>query len=170
MQRIATDCYKLLRSDTDCYGVLRNATECYGLLMSATDCCRVLTHLWWTRDRSQVNWEEFVRCQVRAYETYSDAKRQLRDRNRAVLMNAQSSRKWWFTLLSLGCSARVRHCLRSLIRVVDWCVILLVRLICCRIILTATSPGRLLIGSSLAIRLLVLPPLPSGRERSGVSC
>ena len=22
------------------------------------------THLWWTRDRSWVNWEEFVRCQV----------------------------------------------------------------------------------------------------------
>ena len=28
----------------------------------------------------------------------------------------------------------------------------------------------LLICRSLAIRLLVLPPLPSGRERSGVSC
>ena len=26
-------------------------------------------HLRWTRDRSQVNWEEFVRCQVRANET-----------------------------------------------------------------------------------------------------
>ena len=26
-------------------------------------------HLWWTRDRSRVNWEEFVRCQVRANET-----------------------------------------------------------------------------------------------------
>ena len=25
----------------------------------------------WTRDRSRVNWEEFVRCQVRANETYS---------------------------------------------------------------------------------------------------
>ena len=23
-------------------------------------------HLWWTRDRSRVNWNEFVRCQVRA--------------------------------------------------------------------------------------------------------
>ena len=28
-------------------------------------------HLRWTRDRSRVNWEEFVRCQVRANETYS---------------------------------------------------------------------------------------------------
>ena len=29
-------------------------------------------HLRWKRDRSRVNWEEFVRCQVRANETYSD--------------------------------------------------------------------------------------------------
>ena len=27
-------------------------------------------HLRWTRDRSQVNWEEFVHCQVRVNETY----------------------------------------------------------------------------------------------------
>ena len=27
-------------------------------------------HLRWTSDRSRVNWEEFVRCQVRANETY----------------------------------------------------------------------------------------------------
>ena len=39
-------------------------------------------------------------------------------------------------------------------------------MICCRIILTASSPRRLLICRSLAIRLVVLPPLPSGRERS----
>ena len=32
------------------------------------------------------------------------------------------------------------------------------------------SPGRLLICRSLVIRLLVLSPLPSGREKSGVSC
>ena len=30
-------------------------------------------HLQWTRDRSRVNWEEFVRCQVGANETYSEA-------------------------------------------------------------------------------------------------
>ena len=36
-------------------------------------------HLRWTRDRSRVNWEEFVRCQVRANETYSVAKRQFCD-------------------------------------------------------------------------------------------
>ena len=33
-------------------------------------------HLRWTLDRSRVNLEEFVRCQVRANETYSEAKRQ----------------------------------------------------------------------------------------------
>ena len=44
-------------------------------------------HLWWTRERSWVNWEEFVRYQVRANETYSEAKCQFSDRNRDVLMN-----------------------------------------------------------------------------------
>ena len=51
-------------------------------------------HLRWTHECSRVNWEEFVRCQVRANETYSEAKRQLSDRNRDVLMNVQSPRKW----------------------------------------------------------------------------
>ena len=60
-------------------------------------------------------------------------------------------------LLSLWCSARVCHCLRLLMRVVDWCVSLLVRLICCGIILTASSPRRLSICRSLTIHLLVLP-------------
>ena len=32
------------------------------------------THLRWTRDCSMINWEEFVCCQVRANETYSEAK------------------------------------------------------------------------------------------------
>ena len=50
-------------------------------------------HLRWTRDRSRVNWEEFIRCQVRANETYSEAKRQFCARNRDVLMNAQSLHK-----------------------------------------------------------------------------
>ena len=52
-------------------------------------------------------------------------------RNRDVLMNVQSPHKWWSTLNCLRCSARVRHCLHSLVRVVDWCVNRLVRLICC---------------------------------------
>ena len=43
---------------------------------------------------------EFVRCQVRANETYSEAKRQFSDRNRDVLMNVQSPHKWWSTLKS----------------------------------------------------------------------
>ena len=69
-------------------------------------------HLRWTRDRSRVNWEEFVNCKVRANVTYSEAKRQFSDRNRDVLMNVQF------------------HCLCLLVRVVDWCVRQLVRLIC----------------------------------------
>ena len=47
-------------------------------------------HLRWTRDSSRVNWEGFVRYQVRANETYSEAKRQFSDRNRDVLMNVLS--------------------------------------------------------------------------------
>ena len=54
----------------------------------------------WTRDRSRVNWEEFVHCQVRANETYSEAKRQFSARNRDVLIYAQSPHKWWSTLKS----------------------------------------------------------------------
>ena len=41
-------------------------------------------HLRWTRDRSLVNWEEFVHSQVRANETNSVAKRQFSVRNRDV--------------------------------------------------------------------------------------
>ena len=52
--------------------------------------------------------------------------------------------------LSLLCSAWVRHCSRLLVEVVDWRAIRLVGLICCQIILTALSPGSLLIWSSLA--------------------
>ena len=55
-------------------------------------------HLRWTHNRSRVNCEEFVRCQVRANKIYSEAKRQLSDRNRNDLMNAQLPHKWWFTL------------------------------------------------------------------------
>ena len=57
-------------------------------------------HLRWTRDRSWVNWEEFVRCQVRANEAYSEAKSRFSDRNSDVLMNVQSPHKWWTTLKS----------------------------------------------------------------------
>ena len=50
-------------------------------------------HLRWTSDRLRVNWEEFAHCQVRANETYSEAKRQFSARNRDVLMNAHSPHK-----------------------------------------------------------------------------
>ena len=57
-------------------------------------------HLRWMRDRSRVNWEAFVRYQVRANETYLEAKRQFSDRNRDVVTNVQSAHKWWSTLKS----------------------------------------------------------------------
>ena len=57
-------------------------------------------HLQWTGDRSRINWEEFVRYQVRANETYSEAKRQFSDRNSDVFMNVQSPHKWWSTFKS----------------------------------------------------------------------
>ena len=57
-------------------------------------------HLRWERDRSRVNWEKFVCCQVRANETYSEAKHQFSVRNIDVLMNVQSPHKWWSTLKS----------------------------------------------------------------------
>ena len=47
-------------------------------------------HLRWTRDRSRVNWDAFISCQVRANRTYLEAKRQFSDRNRAVLMNVRA--------------------------------------------------------------------------------
>ena len=72
-------------------------------------------HLRWTRDHSRVKWEECVHCQVRDNETYSEAKCQFNDRNRAVLMNVQSPHKWWSTLKS-AVFARFRHCLCLLLR------------------------------------------------------
>ena len=58
------------------------------------------SQLQWTHDRSLVNWKEFVLCRVTANETYSEAQRQFSDRNRDILMNAQSPHKWWSTLKS----------------------------------------------------------------------
>ena len=65
-------------------------------------------HLRWTRHRSQVNLEEFVCYQVRANETYSEAKHQFSDTNRDFLMNVQSPHKLWSTLKSavfVSCSS-----------------------------------------------------------------
>ena len=95
-----------------------------------------------------------VKCEN---ETYSEAKRQYCARNRDVLMNAQSPHKWWSTLK-----------FSVLVEVFDWCTSRLAKLNCSRIILMASSPGSLLTCRSLALR--DLPPLPSGRVRSGVSC
>ena len=64
-------------------------SRAFGLMLEA--------HLRWTRDRSRVNWEEFVRCKVGANETYSYAKRQFSVRNRDVLTNVKSLHKWWST-------------------------------------------------------------------------
>ena len=132
-----------------------------------------VAHIPWTRDHSRVNWEAFVNCQVRANEAYSESRLQFSDRNREVLMNVVSSQ------VVVHCyEARVRHCLHLLVRVADCmcesagglCVSRLIKLICCRIILTASSPGSLLMCRSPAISLYVIPPLPSGQARSGVYC
>ena len=94
---------------------------------------------------------------MRANETYSEAKRQFSDRNRNVLMNVQSSHKWWF-----GSSSSLPPLISEGGRLV------------CESVgkadllsdhLTASSPGRLLIYRSLVILLLVLPPLRLGRVR-----
>ena len=97
-----------------------------------------------------LNWEEFVRCQVRANETYYEAKLQFIDRNRAVLMNVQSPHKWRSTLKSAVFGTSFVIATACGLVLVD-----LVRLICCRITLTASSPGKLLICRSLAVRLTV---------------
>ena len=47
--------------------------------------------------------EEFVHCQVRASETYSEARHQFSVRNIDVLMNVQSPGKCWSTLKSAVC-------------------------------------------------------------------
>ena len=117
-----------------------------------------------------VSWEEFVRCQVRDNEKNQclEAKRQFSDRNTDVPMNVQSPHKLWSTLKSsvFGSSSSL-----PLLLIEGGGLV-------CELVgkadllsdhLTASSPGRLLICCSLAIRLLVLPPLPSGGERSGIS-
>ena len=55
-------------------------------------------YLWWSRDRSRVNWDEFVHYQRRAYAVYAEAMRQFSVRSQDVLMNAQCLHKWWSTL------------------------------------------------------------------------
>ena len=106
---------------------------------------------------------------MRANETYSEAKRQCSNRNRYVHMNVQSPHKWLYTLKSavFGSSSA----LPPLVSEGGGLV--------CESIgkadllsdhFDSKQSRRLLICRSLAIHLLVLPPLPSGRERLGVSC
>ena len=111
-------------------------------------------HLRWTRDRSKVKWEEFVHCQVSATETYKEANSQFSDRNRNVLMNVHSLHMWWYTLKSVvfGSSSSLPPLVSEGSGVVYESVG--IRLICCRVILTASSAGRLLICRTLAIRPL----------------
>ena len=59
-------------------------------------CCSIPTIVFYSFSSSF--WKEFVRCQVRANETYSEIK--FSARNRDVLMNDQSPLKWWSTLKS----------------------------------------------------------------------
>ena len=119
-------------------------------------------HLWWTRDRSRVN-----RCQVRANETYSEAKGQFSDRDRTVLKNDQSPHKCWTTLKSavFGSSS-------SLPPIVSEGG----GLVC-----DSVGKADLMqdhFDSKQSREAVDLPltchpspsPLPSGRERSGVSC
>ena len=123
-------------------------------------------HLRWTRDCSRVNWEEFVCCQVRANETYSEGKCQFSDRHRDVLKNVQSPHKWWSTLMSavFGLSS-------SLPSLVGGGGGLLCESVGKAHLLSdhfdESSPGSLLICHSLRLRDLI--PLPSGRVRSGIS-
>ena len=120
-----------------------------------------------TRDHSRVNWEELVRCYLRANETYSKAKHQLSVRNIDAL-TMPSPLISGGPLLSLLCSARAHRCFHLLVGVADRCARR--KEICCRIIFMASSRRSLLICCLCAICLLVLSHLPSGRARLGVSC
>ena len=57
-------------------------------------------HLRRTRDRSRVNWDEFVHYQRRVKAVCEEAMHQFSVRSRDVLMNAQCPHKWWSTLKS----------------------------------------------------------------------
>ena len=97
-------------------------------------------HLRWTRDRSRVNWDEFVHYQRRANEVNTAAGRQFSVRRRDVLINDQSAYKWWSTLKSAVVGSSSDLSLPPLIGgggVLSWSG----RQKCCRPILTESSPG-----------------------------
>ena len=81
---------------------------------------------------------------------------------RNVLMNVPSARKWWSTHKSavFGSSSSLPPLANEGGGVVSESVGK-----ADLINLTASSPGRLLICSSLVVRILVLPPLRLGRVR-----
>ena len=118
-------------------------------------------------DCSRVYWDTFVQCQVRANETYSEAKHQFSARNRDVLMNAQSH-KWWCTLKSsvFGLSSLLPPLVGGG-----------GGLVCESVGKADLLSDHLGKQSRESVDLLltchsssVLPPLPSGRVRSGISC
>ena len=82
---------------------------------------------------------------MRANETYSEAKRQFSDRNRDVLMNVQSPNKWWSTLKSTVFGSSSLPLLVNEGGGVCESVGKADLLSHHHIILTASSPGRLLI-------------------------
>ena len=101
---------------------------------------------------------------MRANETYSEANRQFSTRNRDVFMNAQSPHKWWSTLKSavFGLSS-------SLPPLVGGSGGLLYESVGKADLFWDHFDGKQFRESVdlplIAILLLVLPPLPSGRER-----
>ena len=75
-------------------------------------------HLQWTRDRSRLNWDEFVNfvhCQRRDNAVYAEAMLQFSVRSRDVLMNAQCPHRWWSTLKSAVFSSSSDSSLPNLI-------------------------------------------------------
>ena len=112
-------------------------------------------HLGLTGNRSPVNWEEFVRCQVRANETYSEANRQFSVRNGGILMNLQSPQKWWSTFESAVFG--LRSSLPPLVSRGGGLVCESVGKADFLFILTPRSRGNLMMCRSLAMRLRDLP-------------
>ena len=113
-------------------------------------------HLRWTCDHSRVNRKDLVDFQVRANETYSEANVSLMWET-DILMNVLSCHKYKSTLKTVVFGTG-----SSLPPLVggggDLVCEYVVRLICCQIILTASSAGSQLICCSLDIHLQVSSP------------
>ena len=100
-------------------------------------------YLRWTRDRSRVNWDEFVYYQRRANAAYPEPGRQYSVGSRDVLMNAQSDHKWWSTPKSavFGSNSDLSPPPLTVGLVVVWSVSRLGRQKCSRPILMDSSSG-----------------------------